>query len=246
MAYAQDPITVSFVLEAVPIGTKLLSFPGTPPNLVDRRWCGIGSFSETCLTAEQLATRLDLALFFDPEADKIWLALEEAISENFVESGLTSGYTGGRTFNTFTVAGFPAIVVPGDACTPGDVTSDDIRISLWWDNNADIDLHVIDPNGEEIYWADTTSASGGELDFDAMCASFPEGSRGGPEHVTWGPGEAISGEYNVDVNYFSECYGEGETRFSITIYVSGSRIFETTDAIINPGDGRIDVTTFNY
>ena len=238
------PIEIGLTVQAIPTGIKVLSFPGNPPNLLDSAWCGVGSFAEVCLTAEGLDSRFDLSLFFDPGANEIWLALAQALSEDFVENGIVSSFTGATTFTTFNIAGFPATIVIGDACPPGDVTSDDIRISLSWDNNSDIDLHVTDPNGEEIFFANPVSASGGELDFDARCASFPDGSRGGPEHVTWGPGEALVGEYIVEVNYWSECFNEGQTRFSMTIYVSGTKIFDTADAIINPADGKIFVTNF--
>jgi uncharacterized protein YfaP (DUF2135 family) len=43
----------------------------------------------------------------------------------------------------------------------------DVRITLRWNNTADLDLHAIDPNKEEIYYDYPRSESGGQLDHDA-------------------------------------------------------------------------------
>jgi hypothetical protein len=67
-----DPISVDLSVAAIPVGTKMLSFSGTPPDLADRTWCGVGSCSQPCFTAELLDVRLvGLALFFDPAAGEI-------------------------------------------------------------------------------------------------------------------------------------------------------------------------------
>jgi len=72
----------------------------------------------------------------------------------------------------------------------------DIQITLTWDNEADLDLHVIDPSGEEIYWLNTSSVSGGYLDFDNITGF-------GPENVFWEDGMAPSGVYDVYVHHYT-------------------------------------------
>ena len=36
------------------------------------------------------------------------------------------------------------------------VGTGDVQISLSWDVDSDVDLHVVDPNGDEIYWNQKT------------------------------------------------------------------------------------------
>jgi len=56
----------------------------------------------------------------------------------------------------------------------------DPQFTLIWDNNADLDLHVIEPGGKEIYWEYPRGKEGlgGELDVD--------NTKGyGPENIYW-------------------------------------------------------------
>jgi hypothetical protein len=62
----------------------------------------------------------------------------------------------------------------------------DPQFTLIWDSDADLDLHVIEPGGKEIYWEEPKGKQGGELDVD--------NTKGlGPENIYWlveseGPG----------------------------------------------------------
>ncbi|WP_165063520.1 YfaP family protein [Paludisphaera rhizosphaerae] len=54
----------------------------------------------------------------------------------------------------------------------------DPQFTLIWDTQADLDLHVIEPGGKEIYWEERRGDQGGELDVD--------NTRGfGPENIYW-------------------------------------------------------------
>jgi hypothetical protein len=63
---------------------------------------------------------------------------------------------------------------------------------------------VFDPAGEEIYYRNTTSASGGQLDHDANadCASVDASP---VENVFWPTGKAPSGSYTVVVRVYKDC-----------------------------------------
>jgi hypothetical protein len=54
----------------------------------------------------------------------------------------------------------------------------DPQFTLLWDSDADLDLHVIEPGGKEIYWEEPKGKQGGELDVD--------NTKGfGPENIYW-------------------------------------------------------------
>ncbi len=80
--------------------------------------------------------------------------------------------------------------------TPGSVT-----VGLSWDTPTDLDLHVVDPNGVEIYYANR-SADGGSLDLDSNAACSIDGINN--EHITW-PSAAPAGQYTVRVDFWSDC-----------------------------------------
>ena len=71
----------------------------------------------------------------------------------------------------------------------------DVQITLTWDNGADLDLHVVDPNGEEIWWGHKYSASNGKLDVDDINGY-------GPENIFWPKLEAPNGTYKVYVHHY--------------------------------------------
>lgn len=71
-----------------------------------------------------------------------------------------------------------------------------LQIRLTWDaDETDLDLHVTDPAGDEIYFLYPCSRSGGYLDLDNT-----EGL--GPENVIW-DANAPDGAYQVGVVYYS-------------------------------------------
>ena len=79
------------------------------------------------------------------------------------------------------------------------VASGDVQVGLAWFVDADLDLHVIEPSREGIFWADTSSESGRVLDLDSIC----DGVRNG--NVAWPDGPAPAGHYVVRVEYLQAC-----------------------------------------
>ena len=70
----------------------------------------------------------------------------------------------------------------------------DVRVVLAWDaDNTDVDLHVIDPNGEEVYYGHNASYQGGAITHDATGGYGPE---------EFALKVAKPGKYRVEANFF--------------------------------------------
>jgi hypothetical protein len=100
-----------------------------------------------------------------------------------------------------------------------EVGTGDVQVTLSWDADSDVDLHVIGPDGEEIYYGDRQSASGGELDLDSNAACVIDGVRN--ENITWPVGRALAGLYTVRVDYWDSCTVE-RTNFTVRINNAGA------------------------
>jgi len=83
------------------------------------------------------------------------------------------------------------------------VGTGDVQVTANWDTDADVDLHVVDPGGWEVFWGDRTSPTGGELDLDSNAACATDGVRN--ENITWAVGTAPQGTYTVRLDYWSSC-----------------------------------------
>lgn len=108
----------------------------------------------------------------------------------------------------------------------------DIQITLSWQNEADLDLWVTDPAGEKIWYQNTRSGSGGELDID-------DTDGWGPENVFWSNGGASAGSYKVQVSHYS---GPSPASFTVRVQ-SGSQARSYQGSVT---DGQIvDVVSFD-
>jgi hypothetical protein len=98
------------------------------------------------------------------------------------------------------------------------VGSGDVQVSLSWDGPSDVDLHVVGPDSNEIYFANRTTASGGTLDLDSNAGCSIDNVDN--ENVTWPSGRAPSGTYTVRVDYWSNC-GVNVSNYVVTVTVAG-------------------------
>ena len=117
----------------------------------------------------------------------------------------------------------------------------DVRITLLWNNYNDLDLHCIDPRGEEIFYSHKRSASRGELDVDQNVS--PETDKP-VENIYWPKGGAPEGTYKVYVNHF-EHHAErspSRTPFKINLLVNGRQ--QDFEGTISHGDPKRLIHTF--
>jgi hypothetical protein len=108
----------------------------------------------------------------------------------------------------------------------------DVQVTLTWDTATDQDLWVTDPEGEVIYFGNSTSASGGELDRDDVDGY-------GPENIFWESGTAPTGEYKVEVDYFD---GTPVTNYTVLVQAFGR--VRTFTGQISPDQTKL-ITTFS-
>jgi len=86
------------------------------------------------------------------------------------------------------------------------VGTGDIQVSVSWDTETDVDLHVIDPYDCEIYYGNKTGcSSGGELDLDSNAGCGIDDPPVNNENIFWPPGQAPVGTYTVGVDFWSDC-----------------------------------------
>jgi hypothetical protein len=96
----------------------------------------------------------------------------------------------------------------------------DFQANLRWSTQDDLDLHVIDPNGNEIYFAQPISSSGGALDIDAN-PGCQNPTLSPVENIYWPSGESPTGTYTVSVVYFAVCESQGSVPFDINLSIDG-------------------------
>ena len=128
----------------------------------------------------------------------------------------------------------PPTVLPLSASGPT-APDGDLVISLRWDTESDLDLHVIDPAGVEIYKSNINSyeapppgqapdptawQEGGLLDLDSNAQCVIDGRR--RENVIWKE-NAPPGHYRVLVDTFSLC-GEVSASWAVEVRKAGKRL----------------------
>jgi hypothetical protein len=108
-----------------------------------------------------------------------------------------------------------------------------LTITATWDARSDVDLHVVEPSGEEIYYGNPTSRSGGRLNRDANAGCGGDSSLS--ETVDWPSRSAPIGRYVVRLDYWGSC-GVARTNYTVTIN-DGGAVTTYTGFFTGPGDG---------
>jgi len=179
---ALAPLTV-IGCGAVIIGIAVEFIPDDNPAL-EASGAALGAFSSAagCMTGNALSC----AAWFANSAGALATIAEEAEEENQDEVDLA-----------------------GSALEHG---YGDVQVTLTWDNTADLDLLVTDPNDETIYFGNEISSSGGQLDIDDMNGY-------GPENIYWATDQAPTGTYKVYVHHYG---GSSPSNYSILINAFGT------------------------
>jgi len=118
-----------------------------------------------------------------------------------------------------------------------------IAISLMWHHNDrekknDLDLHVVAPSGEEIFFARKKSRCGGELDVDCR-----QNARKPVENIVWKQ-RAPKGTYQVSVKNFSASH-RAKVPFEVGIVKDGGDM-QTFKKMSGLEGKKVLVTRFKY
>jgi hypothetical protein len=124
----------------------------------------------------------------------------------------------------------------------------DIQVTVSWNAPSDVDLHVVDATGQEVYYGNPEVASGGVLDIDSNAGCNIDNVNN--ENITWPTGRAPRGTYTVRVDYWDSC-DVSATDYVVTVRVRGQqpRIFtgRFTGTGNHGGQGAgVTITTFTY
>ena len=121
----------------------------------------------------------------------------------------------------------------------------DVQVTVSWDTDADLDLHVADPNGHEVYFGADEVESGGVL-FPTSDLCEPDNYRN--ERIAWTEGTPPPGRYEVRLSHYRSC-GAEETNYVVSVYNHGT---VTTFTGTFTGDGEdnargtgVVITTFH-
>ena len=109
-----------------------------------------------------------------------------------------------------------------------------LQVSCSWDKSNDVDLHLVEPNGAEIYYGNDYSDNGGDLDVDSNADCYIDNINN--ENITYNDDAIIeSGKYTVRVDFYSNCSVATNTNFIVTTRYNGQIIAPTTGS--NPYSG---------
>jgi len=106
-----------------------------------------------------------------------------------------------------------------------------------WSSTADLDLHVAEPDGTEIYYGNTVSADDWTYGNDANGGCVNTTSAFPYETVTWPTIPLMVGTYTVKVVYYSECDGgTGPQTFHVSAVRDGRLILDQGGTVNAPGN----------
>ena len=107
----------------------------------------------------------------------------------------------------------------------------DVQVTVSWDTDADLDLHVADPTGHEVYFGTPVVESGGRL-FPGSDDCEPDNIRN--ERVAWTEGAPPPGLYEVRLSHYDSC-GADETNYVVNVYNHGT-VSTYSGTFTGPGD----------
>lgn len=111
-----------------------------------------------------------------------------------------------------------------------------IIIELMWQSGDDLDLHVIEPDGDEVFFGNMQTEAGELLeDMTSFCGTPGLTGRERTVYVADGPIE--NGSYTIQAQHFNNC-GDGSTKWRIRVFIDG-KLTETRRGNSNQDNNEI-------
>jgi hypothetical protein len=170
---------------------------------VDSNVLGAGGPYTTLKTDKVIAALIAAQIFLPskpmaPNTENLE-ASEDSLGHFFIQSYMAAGSNSDKQIVNDIAAVLGSLVKPLPIVENGVITA-----SLTWGSAPDIDLHVYEPNGTQVYWYNLQGYSGA-LDRD-------DRSGYGPEHNTVPSCETLErGVYHVALDYYKGDYPEVAT-----------------------------------
>jgi len=119
------------------------------------------------------------------------------------------------------------------------VATGELQVSVSWDKESDVDLYLVEPDGEQISFANERSVAGSKLDLDSNTVCNIDGIKN--ENISYEGVTPPVGTYSVAVKYSSAC-NQGNTNYVVTVQNGG--VFSTFTGTLSTTSEQQDVTTF--
>ena len=116
-----------------------------------------------------------------------------------------------------------------------EVGTGELQISVNWDQPTDVDLYLLTPSGDIIFF-NMTSVGDGMLDLDSNANCFIDNVNN--ENISFGDNAAPPGQYSVFLAYFSDCEVTEPTQYVVTIRANNTT--ETFTGSFNSSDVQSD------
>jgi hypothetical protein len=124
---------------------------------------------------------------------------------------------------------------------PTDLGTGVVQVTLLWSSASDLDLQVVDPDGNTINYGTPSAPNGGTLDRDANRSCGTAG--GNPvENIFWPQGAAPRGAYAVRVNVYAACSTPFPIEFTLVVRIGGRVLISEQISL----DGGSYTTEFTY
>jgi len=118
-----------------------------------------------------------------------------------------------------------------------------MQIALAWEGLTDLDLHCVEPGGEEIYYGHTTSATGAKLDVDMNAGGRKSDTP--LEHIYFNDKSILRGQYTVRVVLYNwRQQPQHPVSYRLEIMKSGA-VNNTFQGVLH-AEGDVAVHKFTY